>query len=47
MLFRTTTRDPTTYLGVTAFFLLLALAACMIPAWRALKVDPVATFRSE
>jgi putative ABC transport system permease protein len=47
MLFQTTPRDPATYLGVSGFFLLLALAACLIPAWRALAVDPVETFRAE
>jgi putative ABC transport system permease protein len=47
MLFQTTARDPATYVGVSGFFLLLALAACLIPAWRALAVDPVETFRAE
>jgi putative ABC transport system permease protein len=47
MLFQTTARDPTTYLGVIGFFLLLALAACMIPAIRAVKIDPVESFRAE
>ena len=47
MLFQTTPRDPSTYVGVTGFFLLLALTACMVPAWRAVKVDPVKAFRAE
>jgi putative ABC transport system permease protein len=47
MLFQTEATDIGTYAGVTGGFLILALAACVIPAWRALKVDPVVAFRSE
>jgi putative ABC transport system permease protein len=47
MLYQISTTDAGTYVGVTAFFLLLALAACVIPAWRALRVDPVEAFRAE
>ena len=47
MLFQTDATDIGTYAGVTGGFLILALAACVIPAWRALKVDPVVAFRSE
>jgi ABC-type antimicrobial peptide transport system permease subunit len=39
--------DPGTYVGVTACFLVVALGACILPAWRALKVDPVEAFRAE
>jgi ABC-type antimicrobial peptide transport system permease subunit len=47
MLFQVSTTDPATYVGVTSFFLVLALGACVIPAWRALRVDPVEAFRTE
>jgi len=47
MLFQVEATDPLTYIGVVAFFLLLALAACILPARRALKVDPVEAFRTE
>lgn len=47
MLFQIDATDPGTYVLVTAFFLVLALAACVIPARRALKVDPVEAFRAE
>jgi len=47
LLFQTDPRDPGTYAGTTVLFLLVALAACVIPGWRALNVDPVEAFRSE
>ncbi|MFH1765368.1 MAG: ABC transporter permease [Gemmatimonadota bacterium] len=47
MLFQVSATDPGTYAGVTGCFLLVALGACLLPAWRALKVDPVEAFRSE
>ncbi|MBT8397536.1 MAG: ABC transporter permease [Gemmatimonadetes bacterium] len=47
MLFQVSATDLTTYLGVTLLFAALALGACVIPAWRALTVDPVEAFRAE
>ena len=47
MLFQTSTWDPTTYAGVTGLFLMVALAACLIPAWRAMRVDPIEAFRGD
>ena len=47
MLFQVNTTDATTYIGVTGFFFVLALAACVVPAWRAMRVDPVEAFRAE
>jgi putative ABC transport system permease protein len=47
MLFQVSATDPSTYAGVTGGFLLVALAACFLPALRALKVDPVEAFRAE
>ncbi|MEJ2240115.1 MAG: FtsX-like permease family protein [Gemmatimonadales bacterium] len=40
MLFQLSATDPTTFAGVTGFFIMVALCACMLPAWRALRVDP-------
>lgn len=47
MLFQVSATDPGTYAGMTGFFVVVALGACILPAWRALKVDPVEAFRVE
>ena len=47
ILFQVTATDPVTYVGVTGIFLLVALGACVLPAWRAIRVDPVEAFRAE
>ena len=39
--------DPTTLVSVTGFFLIVALGACLIPGWRASRVDPVRVLREE
>ncbi len=38
--------DPMTLIGVAAVLIATATAACLIPAWRAMKVDPVQALRA-
>jgi putative ABC transport system permease protein len=39
--------DPVTFVSVVLFFSLVALVACLLPSWRAWRVDPVVAFRAE
>jgi predicted permease len=47
MLYATNPIDAPTLAGVSALLLVVALAACFVPAWRAAKVDPMTTLRQE
>ena len=47
LLFGVEPRDPVTFAMVGAVLVLTAMAACAVPALRAVRVDPVETFRSE
>jgi ABC-type antimicrobial peptide transport system permease subunit len=39
--------DPLTFVGVATLSLVVGLAACAIPAWRATRVDPIVALRYE
>jgi ABC-type antimicrobial peptide transport system permease subunit len=39
--------DPVTFALVPGFTIAVALAACLVPAWRAAGVDPVSALRRE
>ena len=47
MLYRVVPVDPPTFVAMSAFLLLAALAASWIPAFRASRVDPMETLRAE
>jgi len=47
LLFATDPIDAPTLAGVAVLFASVALVACVVPAWRAARVDPMSSLRDE
>jgi len=39
--------DPLTFVSVSVFFIIVATIACLLPAWRATRVDPIIALQAE
>jgi putative ABC transport system permease protein len=47
LLVQMTSTDPVTFVSITALLLFITVAACLLPARRAMRVDPVIALRAE
>ena len=47
LLYQVEPTDPVTFVLVAVFFALVAVVACLLPAWRALRVDPLIALQAE
>ena len=47
LLYATSATDIATFVGAGVLFLIVAAAACVVPAWRVMAIDPVAAIRQD
>jgi ABC-type antimicrobial peptide transport system permease subunit len=47
MLYETQPFDATIFLAVSSILLVVAGAACLVPSWRASRLDPMQALRTE
>jgi ABC-type antimicrobial peptide transport system permease subunit len=47
LMFGIETTDPVTFVATAAAFAVVAAIACLVPAYRASRVDPVLTLKAE
>jgi ABC-type lipoprotein release transport system permease subunit len=47
MLYGTQPLDPGIFAAVAATLLMAAVFACLVPAWRASRIDPMQALRTE
>jgi ABC-type antimicrobial peptide transport system permease subunit len=47
LLVEITPGDPITFVGVAILLTVISFAACLLPTWRATRIDPVAALRAE
>jgi ABC-type antimicrobial peptide transport system permease subunit len=47
LLFQTGSADPVTLVSITTLLIVVAILACLWPAWQATRLNPVAALRYE
>jgi putative ABC transport system permease protein len=46
LLYKVSPRDPATFGFAVAIMTIASLVACLFPAWRAMRIDPVQALRN-